>query len=107
MSDLPDNDDIEKDHVYLIRWLSKEDYSLLGECNGAPLNALIRDGYAEIVHVAPAPRVWKSLVALTPKGWDWLKRNPERPPSPPSDDIAPNADRLMAAFERPADGGGE
>jgi hypothetical protein len=48
---------------FLLRWLGEEDYSLLGECEGADLDTLIAKGLAEKTGVSGYTRV-----TLTEKG---------------------------------------
>ena len=61
----------------VLRWLSKEDSSSLGECEGADLSALVRvHGFAKIT---PERRGGGfDQVSVTDAGWQWLKSNPIR-----------------------------
>ena len=60
--------DLTKSQAFVLEWLSKEDSSALGECDGAELRALIDLGLAEIGPAVPEAegyrRVW-----LTAAGW--------------------------------------
>lgn len=57
----------------MIRWLSKEDSSALGECFGTTLWALVGEGLAEVKPIEDA--AWPyARVSLTPDGWAALKQ---------------------------------
>lgn len=62
---------LNKSEAFVLRWLAREDASLLGECKGAALDMLVHLGLAEITaHRTPAEY---SLVAVTEAGWAVLK----------------------------------
>lgn len=60
-----------KNEWFLLEWLSKEDSSAYGECNGPALDKLVDEGIAELGPVpargADYRRVW-----LTDYGWEVL-----------------------------------
>jgi hypothetical protein len=56
---------------FLLEWLSKEDWSAYGECEGKDLDALIARGLAELAHTPPSGRTG---VRLTEAGWEALKQ---------------------------------
>lgn len=58
--------------IELLRWLSKEDDSALGECYGPVLDALVEKGLAEI---AGNPNDNYSRVSLTDAGWRALEED--------------------------------
>ena len=60
---------------FLLDWLSKEDWSLLGECKGPQLDKLVVLGLAEIndVAVPPGREDWRG-VRLTEAGWQEVRR---------------------------------
>jgi hypothetical protein len=64
--DLPP--DLSKTERFLLAWLSKEESSAYGECNGKDLDRLVALGYAQIEPAGPAPRP-DSRVSLTEDGW--------------------------------------
>lgn len=63
---------LDKDQRLVLEWLSKEDSSSYGECQGAALDALVEKGIAEL---GPIPsgrdegfrRVW-----LSDYGWELI-----------------------------------
>lgn len=58
-------DQFEKTRMFVLEWLSKEDWSAYGECEGAALNSLIADGFAILAHEPPTGRTG---VAITESG---------------------------------------
>lgn len=50
---------------FLLEWLSKEDFSHYGECEGLALNVLVNTGLAKVTH---SERDGWALVSLTSKG---------------------------------------
>lgn len=55
---------------FLLEWLSKEDFSHYGECEGVALNVLVKMGLAKVTH---RERTGWALVSLTDAGWNKLK----------------------------------
>jgi hypothetical protein len=64
--------ELNKTERLLLEWLSKEDESNLGECDGTDLDSLVNLGYAAIRETAGFHRSY-SKVSVTDKGWDLLK----------------------------------
>lgn len=64
MSELP-SDQFEKTRMFVLEWLSKEEWSAYGECEGAALSSLLDDGLAVLAHKPPTGRTG---VAITPSG---------------------------------------
>lgn len=58
---------------FLLEWLSKEDFSAFGECEGPALTVLLNCGLAE--HTERHMGGW-SKVALTEAGWAHLRSAP-------------------------------
>lgn len=73
--------DLTKSQAFVLEWLSKEDSSALGECDGAELRALIDLGLAEIGPAVPEAegyrRVW-----LTAAGWSEAVERRAAAPAP-------------------------
>lgn len=68
---------LSKDEIFVLEWLTKEDFSLLGECKGAALAGLVGRGFA---HIGPIP-VGRTdpnyrLASLTDAGWSAFKELP-------------------------------
>lgn len=57
----------------LLEWLSKEDDSSLGECNGPLLDALVAKGLAEIIPAPDGIDPRYGRVRLSEAGWQELK----------------------------------
>lgn len=60
----------------LLLWLSREEWSLRGECDGAVLNKLIDQGLAKVLF--PASSRSSEGIALTEMGWAQVARIQER-----------------------------
>lgn len=54
---------------FLLEWLSQEDESHYGECEGSALNVLVNSGLAQVKH---SERNGWALVSLTEAGWKAL-----------------------------------
>ena len=59
---------------FLLEWLSKEDWSRLGECRGLPLDKLLQRGLAEVstAQMKPGYEDYRG-VRLTEAGWKELR----------------------------------
>lgn len=66
--------ELNEEQSMVLRWLSKEDASSLGECDGVSLRFLVRAGLAKIT---PTNRGGGfDFVSVTDAGWSWLKEHP-------------------------------
>jgi hypothetical protein len=67
---------------FLLDWLSKEDFSSLGECEGQSLTVLINCGLAQVGRDALGRRGLSAPVSLTEAGWALLRQLNLRSDSP-------------------------
>lgn len=59
---------------FLLDWLSKEDFSSYGECEGSSLNVLINCGLAQVGRDAAGRGGSYAPVSLTEAGWALLRQ---------------------------------
>lgn len=63
-------DKLSKDEWDLLGWLSREDVSAYGECNGPSLDKLVALGIAEVEPYGPGLAQGYGRVTLTDYGWE-------------------------------------
>ena len=62
----------------LLLWLSREDWSLRGECSGQALDALLDHGLAKVLFVGKHADGSGDGITLTEMGWAQVARIQER-----------------------------
>lgn len=69
--------DLTKAQRFLLKWLSREDWSQVGECKGADLDHLISEGLAEYGPRSPRGDDYR-VVRLTSAGHDCVRQTTDR-----------------------------
>lgn len=70
------NPTITQDEISILEWLSREDSSALGECQGAILDSLKAKGFATWDESTQPPNLKEYCrVSVTDLGWSILKQD--------------------------------
>lgn len=69
--------DLTKSQRFLVEWLSREDWSQVGECKGADLDHLISEGLAEYGPHSPRGDDYR-VVRLTATGHEAARQTTDR-----------------------------